>query len=88
MNRPNGKRPVAVVTACTRADGCPDFTFTEVEVTQQEYDNGVHYDLAAQSLAERGYEKPYVHFDDREAPPFLHKAVREYLGIGASDNGC
>ena len=61
-----GKRRVAVVTACMRADGLPDFALTEVEVSREEYDNGVHYDLADTSLNGRGYEEPFVHFAERK----------------------
>ena len=29
---------------------------------------------------EEGYDEPFVHFDACESPPFLHPAVRQYLG--------
>jgi hypothetical protein len=74
-----GKRPITIVTACMRSDGLPDFALTEVEVTQEEFENGVHYVLAEERLDDRGYEEPYVHFDEHEGPSFLHRAVREYL---------
>ena len=75
-----GKRSLAVVTACMRADGLPDFALTEVEVTHDEYENGVHYELVADRLVDAGYDEPFVHFDPIEAPAFLHPAVRDYLG--------
>jgi hypothetical protein len=55
----------------------------EVEVTHDEYENGVHYDLVADRLADAGYEEPYVHFDVFESPAFLHPAVREHLSLHA-----
>jgi hypothetical protein len=76
-----GKRKIAVVTACMAADGTPDFALNEVEVTHDEYENGIHYYLAEADLIEAGYEEPYTHFDQFEAPAFLHPAVREYLGV-------
>ena len=74
-----GKRPIAVVTACLNASGCPDFAFSEVEVTHDEYENGVHIDLGEDQLADVGYEEPWVHFPEPESPAFLHPAVRQYL---------
>ena len=76
------KRPVTVVTACMRADGCPDFALTRVEVTQEEAENGIHYYLVEAELLEAGYEEPFVHFDSDEAPAFLLPAVQEHLAAG------
>src|SRR5437868_4739301 len=76
-----GKRPLVVVTACTNAAGLPDFVFNEVEVTQAEYEEGVHYDLVAECLADARYEQPFVHFDEFDSPAFLIPAVRHYLGV-------
>jgi hypothetical protein len=78
------KKRIAIVTACTRADGLPDFAITNVEVTQEEYEHGVHYDLAEQLLAEQEYEKPFVHFDQTDAPAFLLPSVRQYLGLSSN----
>ena len=36
------KVSIAVVSACMSADGTPTFTLYEVEVTPDEYANGVH----------------------------------------------
>jgi hypothetical protein len=74
------QQPVAIVTACMTRDGVPTFALTEVTVTAEEAANGVHYWLAEGQLVEEGYDEPFVHFDAREAPPFLHPAVRQYLG--------
>jgi hypothetical protein len=81
MTTADGKRRVAVASACMSADGTPDFALTEVEVTPEEYENGVPYGLAEARLLADGYEEPMVHFDDGEAPAFLHAAVRQYLGL-------
>lgn len=75
-----GKRTVAVVSACMTRDGSPTFVLNEVEVTQDEVEDGIHYYLVEADLLEAGYEEPYVHFADTESPAFLHPAVREFLG--------
>jgi hypothetical protein len=74
-----GKRSVAVVTACMNAAGEPDFAHNEVEVTHEEYENGLHYDLVEDRLTDAGYDEPFCHFDEFEAPSFLHPAARQYL---------
>ena len=38
---------------CMQADGHPDFALTEVEVTHDEFENGMHYFLAEASLRKR-----------------------------------
>src|ERR1043165_1295581 len=80
MPERSDKQTVTIVTACMGADGLPTFALTEVAVTQEELDNGAHYYLAEAILLHRGYEEPYVHFDQTESPEFLHPAVRRYLG--------
>lgn len=77
-----GKQPIGVVTACLREDGIADFAFTEIEVTQEEYRNGVHCDLVENRLIDAGYGEPFDPFD---SPSFLLPAVREYLAGGRAD---
>lgn len=76
-----GYRTIAVVTACLNSNGTPAFTFTEVEVTNDQYANGLVVDLVTERLRAEGYEEPFVLFDDLEAPAFLHSGVRQYLGV-------
>jgi hypothetical protein len=83
VTRSTGKGTVAIVTACMRSDGLPDFALTEIQVSPEEYQNGVHYDRAEARLRERGYEEPFVHFEELEAPAFLLPAVRRYLAHAA-----
>ena len=73
--------PMAIVTACMARDGVPTFALTEVAVTAEEAANGVHFYLAEAQLLTDGYEEPFVHFGPDEAPPFLHAAVRQHLGL-------
>lgn len=70
-----GKRMIAVVSACMNRDGTPGFACNAVEVTHDEYENGVHYLLVQDRLMDAGFEEPWVHFDEMEAPAFLHPAV-------------
>src|SRR5438093_6109572 len=81
MSQWEGSRRIAVVSACMKADGTPNFVLNEVEVTQEEAENGIHYYLVEAELLEDGYEEPFVHFDSDEAPDFLHPAVRKHLGL-------
>jgi hypothetical protein len=75
------KRTIAIVTACLRADGLSTFARTQVEVTPDEAENGVHFYLAEAELLERGFEEPMVHFAQEEAPDFLFPAVEQFLGV-------
>ncbi len=82
MNRRQQRQPLAIVTACMRPDGLPTFALHHVEVTGEEFENGVHYTLVERLLAQAGcYEEPYVHFAEMESPAFLLPAVRQYLGL-------
>jgi hypothetical protein len=75
-----GKRTIAVVTACMTKHGTPYLALNSVEVTHDEYENGVHYSLVEDRLTDAGYEEPFVHFDETEAT-FLHEAVRQQLNL-------
>ncbi len=79
------KRKIAIVSACMRRDGTPAFALNEVAVTADEQENGIHYYLAEAQLLEDGFEEPFVHFDENEAPAFLHAAVRQHLGVANHD---
>ena len=73
------KRTIAIVTACMNRDGTPTFAINEVEVTDDEAENGIQYYLAEAELLNDGYDEPFVHFPSSESPPFLHPAVRQHL---------
>ncbi len=77
----NGARPLIIVSACMTRTGVPTFRLNEVEVTQEQAANGIQYYLAEAQLLEEGYEDPFVHFGQDEAPSFLIPAVRKYLGL-------
>jgi hypothetical protein len=82
----NVTRTIAIVTACMCADGTPTFAKTEVEVTDDQAENGIHYYLAEGELLSQGYEEPFVHFTQEEAPPFLFPAVEEFLSQEAGQH--
>lgn len=84
--RTDNRRSIAVVSAVMKKDGHPDFVLNEVFATQEEIDNGLHYYFVEAELLQAGFEEPFVHFDQRESPSFLHPAVREYLGISLTAN--
>ena len=68
-------------TACLNAGSIPDFAITQVEVTHEEHANGVHCDRVEELLLEEGYEEPFLHYDDFDAPAFLVPVVRRYFGL-------
>lgn len=47
------------------ANGAPDVTFHTIECSQEQYDNGDHYDMAKDLAEEDGYE-PKIAFDERD----------------------
>ena len=85
MSEQNGKHSVAVVTACMRRDGLADFVLTEVKVTAEQAENGLHFYLVEADLLEAGFEEPFTHFDEGEAPAFLFPAVKQYLHSQPTD---
>jgi hypothetical protein len=87
MNNAPKKSSIAIVSACMTREGSPTFAQTEVAVTQEEADNGIHYYLAEAQLLEEGYEEPFVHFDESESPAFLHPAVQQLLDKSSTVNG-
>lgn len=86
MSEPSDKRPVAIVTACMTANGTPTFALNTVEVTEDQLANGIHYYFVEAELLEAGFEEPFVHFDEGEAPAFLHPAVRQFLRLTPPNN--
>ena len=53
----------------------------DVAVTSEEAENGVHYYLVEADLLELGYEDPFVHVAEDEAPAFLLSAVEPTTGV-------
>jgi len=55
-----------VVVICTASNGTPTAPVYKVEVTDEEYDLGIHYDKAEDMASEERYEKPFTCFDNSE----------------------
>ena len=61
---------IKCVVACTSTEG-PDFYFCKVACTQEEYDTGVHYEVAEAAAEEDGYDRTMVTFDENDGPEWL-----------------
>ena len=57
---------MTVAVACLNAAGCSDFFVTQVNVSQEQYEEGIHYDVAKEKAEENGYEGPFVCYDNYE----------------------
>jgi hypothetical protein len=55
-----------VFVACRNANGEADLVPCEVQVTESQYQLGVHYVLAEAHAESEGYESPYLCFDSHE----------------------
>ena len=65
MSESNTKR-VKVVVLCINSAGEPEFHSCAPEVTQAQYDNGEHYNLAKENAADNGFDEPMVAFDEKD----------------------
>jgi hypothetical protein len=74
-----GKRRIAVISACLNSQGSPEFVLNEVDVTHEEFENGIHFVLVEDLLDDAAYEEPYFHFDELEAPAFLMEGVKQQV---------
>ncbi|EZO23261.1 hypothetical protein [Pseudomonas aeruginosa] len=71
-----GEIEMQVAVACVDASGAPDMPVFKVSITQEEYDQGVHYDKAKVLAEDAQYEGPFVSFDAAEHGAIL-TAARE-----------
>lgn len=70
------KKKVAVITACCDANGKPVLVLNEVLADENDLALGCHYDRVAQKLRNRGYNQPFVHFDEQDGPAWLFEKKR------------
>ena len=70
------RRWTRVVSACINAAGRPDFALSTLPAA-----TAGDYEAIEEQLRQRGYECPFVHFDENEAPPYLFPAVESYFQI-------
>lgn len=59
-------KTIQVAVVSTNSEGQPDIFFTEVNCTQEEYDNGEHYDCAGSIASGEGYD-PVICIDENDA---------------------
>ena len=57
-------RQERVVVACTNSNGEPDFYFCKVNCTDQQYENGEHYEVAKRAALDNDYDGQMVAYDD------------------------
>ncbi|MFA7219056.1 MAG: hypothetical protein WC119_00830 [Synergistaceae bacterium] len=69
---------VKCTVACVNANGEPDFHFVTVKCTQEQYDNGDHYDAAKQDAEKEGYE-PFLAYDEND--PLMSMTVWESMNV-------
>jgi hypothetical protein len=74
-----GKRKISVVSACLTSKGTPQLVLNQVDVTHEEFENGIHFVLVEDLLNDSGFEEPYFHFDELEAPSFLIEGVKQQV---------
>lgn len=68
-------KTILIAVACRNASGMADMPRFTVEVSEDEYDLGVHFDKAETMAKEAGYEAPFVSFDDVERGAILKAAM-------------
>ncbi|MBL8792795.1 MAG: hypothetical protein JNM56_02715 [Planctomycetia bacterium] len=78
------KRTVTIASACMPRQGTPTFVLQDLQVTTEEYENGLHYALAEDWLTDAGYDEPFVHFADEEMPAFLLDALKQQVAQALS----
>jgi hypothetical protein len=75
-----------VTVACRKASGLSDLPVFIVQVTDEEYDLGIHYEKAEALAEAAGYERPFVCFDDAEQDAIRETARRLGAGTDAGKN--
>jgi len=51
-------RTIRCIIACTNSNGEPELAHTTVNCTEEEIENGEHYDVAKEQVEDQGYENP------------------------------
>lgn len=69
------ERVVSVAVACRNASGSADLPLVRVTIPEDDYALGGHYDVARLTLKNKGFEGPFVCFDEQEFQPLI-TAVR------------
>lgn len=62
---------IRCVVSCRDANGIPSFYPCTVEVTEEQYKEGDHYDEADVLATDAGYEDVGLVYDENDGPKFL-----------------
>ncbi len=85
MNTCEPKKEV-VWTACRNASGEPTLQKSIVDVTDEQFTLGEHYDLAEDALYKKHYVGPYLHFDRTEIGDIRRAGLEVVLGTHDNAN--
>lgn len=55
-----------VIVLCINSEGAPEFHTCTPAVTQEQLEQGLHYELAKENAADNGYEEPMMAFDEND----------------------
>ena len=73
-----------IAVACRNASGMADLPIFTVHVTAEEYELGIHYELAEALAEDADYEKPFVSFDYTEQNAIV-SAARTLQALSLAD---
>jgi hypothetical protein len=60
------KKQVKCIVSCLNSNGEPDLYFIVIECTDEQYNDGDHYDAAKAQCEEDGYES-YLAYDENDS---------------------
>jgi len=72
---------IIVVSATHCSGGEPTFVVHAIEASDDDIENGEHYDAALDMLENDGYNGPHFHFDEDECPDWLMAQAWKMHGI-------
>jgi hypothetical protein len=66
---------IRCVVACHNANGVPDFYGTEIDCTEEQYEEGFHYAIAEARAEDNGYDRLMLTYDEKDGPSWLFDNV-------------
>lgn len=76
---------IRCVVSCRDANGVPTFYPCEVDCSRRQYEDGEHYEAAAELADDQGYDDVGVVYDENDGPAFLFE---HYFGEEAINETC
>lgn len=73
------KKNCNVVVMCRNAEGAPDFHTCGCAVTQEEYDEGMHYDMAMKNATDNGFENVCMAFDASDSAAQQMRQIAQFI---------